>query len=87
MNLEDVAKVLGVEIRLRYPDIDGNWMCNFDDADEKSGCMLISITGRGRLPMDAMIDYWRQIQGKVLCFHATSKEFRREIFISPNPPK
>lgn len=81
--LEKLAKSIGENLVLRYPDIDGNWMARIDGAEVRNGCILSSPCGHGNCPDYAAGYYLREISGQTIVLHAMSKDLRREIFILP----
>lgn len=81
MTLEELASSVNAQIEIRYPDIEGNYMCDLDDADVKEGSTLIGVCGRGKTPQAARADYIREIRGKRLVIRPFSHDRRHELTV------
>lgn len=85
MRLDEYADTLNLTLRiLRYPNQNERWVASFDDCetkDDMSSCILASTYGEGGCPETAVEDYLRQIRGRILVQHATSKTYRREYVV------
>ena len=81
MTLEELAIVLGETIEYRFPDINKNYMCNFDSCEVKKGAMLEGTCGHGATIEEARASYLRQIRDQRIVFHSTDEKYRREFVV------
>lgn len=81
MKLEEIMILIGEKLEVRFPDIEGNYMFSFERGEISRGCVLESVTGRGKTPNEARADFIPKISGKTIVFHAMDKEKRREYKI------
>lgn len=56
------------------------WYASLERCETKDGCFLVSRAGNGNAPHDAIEDYIRGIEGKVLV--ADALRSRREILVN-----
>jgi hypothetical protein len=67
---------------LGYRGKDDLFSVYFTHVDIKDGCLLGSgPVGCGSTPLKAMRDYYEQIRGKRLVFHADDPTYRRECVV------
>ena len=73
---------LTMEVRERSLSLHylGRYMASFEDAEVKDGSVLISTFGNGDTPEEAISDYARQIEGKLMVIDAF-KPNRNEIWV------
>jgi hypothetical protein len=84
INIYDFADIIGAQLRVvRYSNQNGRWSAQFEHCEIKSGSILCGAHGNGTTPYDAIEDYIKEIQGKILVLHAYSPEYRRQYNV-PN---
>lgn len=72
---------LQIKMRMNWDEQESIFYASFDYMDVKEGSILESIYGNGNTPEEAMRDYYKQIVGNTLVFHAMDKERRRECVV------
>lgn len=73
MTLQELSQITKHQIEILYPDVDSNWYAHFAGGEIKGEGILISCSGRGKTPQQALENYVREIRGKTIVF-----DFRRE---------
>lgn len=79
MEILEFAKMFKVDIEIRYPDIDGNFMANITNLETKKDSILTHECGRGETPEIALRDYIEKISCKNVVFNAMNKDKRIDI--------
>jgi hypothetical protein len=86
MNIYDFADIIDKDIIIRrYSNQDNGFMAEFENAEtknNKSSCVLEGSYGNGESPEEAIIDYSKKIQGRVLVFDSMGKD--RQEYVVPN---
>ena len=83
MKFYDFLDCMNVELDLkRYPNQNGRWIAQINDAETKDGCILSGEYGNAKNPKDAINDYIRNIVGKTIVVCSTIETMRRE-FVCP----
>jgi len=72
MNIQELSELLGQELKLRFPDVNGKWFGSFSNGEVKEGGLLLGVCGRADTPGEAIDDYVRRIAGKKMVFDAGS---------------
>ena len=80
MTLKELATLLGIQIEILYPDINGRWYVHLKNAEIMERGCLCSATGRGNSPEEAMVDYVSRIAGTRVAIDAFSNK-RREFSV------
>jgi hypothetical protein len=80
MTIEELADVLGVEIKIHYSPVNHKWMAKLERAEIKGNGVLIGECGYGKTPRQALAQYAEKIQGKTVVFDAYTND-RRESSI------
>ena len=84
MKLTEFARVIDRQLKILYPDVDGEFYCSFQGGDVKEGCMLAGTCGRGSTPGEALTNYGLRIAGNRLVFNAYGSEPGRQEFMAPD---
>jgi len=86
MNIYEFADVIDKEIVIRrYSNQNNRFMAKFEHSEtkkNKSDCILSGSYGNGNSPEEALSNYMKEIQGKVLIFNAMSD--KRQEYVVPN---
>lgn len=86
MNIYEFADIIDRAIIIRrYPNQDNRFMAQFEDSETKTtkaDCILSGSCGNGNSPEQAISNYIKEIQGKVLVFNAMS--YNRQEYVVPN---
>ena len=86
MNIYEFADVIDRELVIRrYPNQDNRFTAQFEHSEtkiNKSDCILAGSYGNGNTPEEALNNYIKEIQGKVLVFDAMSD--KRQEYVVPN---
>ncbi len=72
---------LEIKMRMNWSEKESIFYASLNHVEVKDGCILIAAYGNGETPEEAMRDYYKQIVGKKLVYHAMSKEYRRECVV------
>ena len=70
VKITELSQVFDKKLRVLYPDVNGNWMANFDYGEVMDDGVLIGECGRGKSPDAALKDYASKIAGKRMVFNA-----------------
>ena len=83
MRITELATLLNVQIVMLYPNYNGEWCCHIKGAltkDDKNSACLVSASGTGATPKEAITDYINKIKGKLLIIDAYGED-RKEFKI------
>ena len=86
MNIYEFADVIDKEIIIRrYSNQNSRFMASFEGAEtkeNKSSCILSGTYGDGKNPNEAINNYAKKIQGRILIFNAVGD--KRQEYVVPN---
>ena len=86
MTLTEYCDALNIQIVCTYiPNQDNRWTSKFYGADVREGNHgLLGVYGNGKTAYAATVDYYKQIKGRTIVFHAMSETERREYKVPEN---
>lgn len=84
INLFVFLDIINCNLELRrFANQSGRWLAKIENGEIKNGNLLSGIYGNGNNPKEAIMDYVKQIKGKLLIINAINNN-RKEFKVPDN---